>query len=356
MLKGRRRKVTADREDFWQAVMARDARFHSAFVYAVRSTGVYCRPTCPSRRPRREQVRFFLLPEQAEQAGFRPCRRCRPRLPAGDQLRKICRLIESNLDGPLTLETLGRQVGMSPHHLQRAFKQALNVSPRQYAGALRIAALKSALKEGHNVTTAMYGAGYGSSRGLYEQAQRRLGMTPGVYRRGGEGMEIAYTLLDCPLGRLLVAATLRGVCAVYLGDRDEPLIAALAEEYPRAAIRADEKGLGRWAAKILKHLKGKQPRLDLPLDLQATAFQQRVWQELQSIPYGETRTYRDVAERLGRPTATRAVARACATNPVSIVIPCHRVVREDGSLAGYRWGVERKQALLARERGEIRDR
>ena len=170
--------MTADREDFWQAVMARDARFHSAFVYAVRSTGVYCRPTCPSRRPRREQVRFFLLPEQAEQAGFRPCRRCRPRLPAGDQLRKICRLIESNLDGPLTLETLGRQVGMSPHHLQRAFKQALNVSPRQYAGALRIAALKSALKEGHNVTTAMYGAGYGSSRGLYEQAQRRLGMTP----------------------------------------------------------------------------------------------------------------------------------------------------------------------------------
>lgn len=342
--------MTADREDYWQAVMGRDARFHSAFVYAVRSTGIYCRPTCPSRRPKRAQVMFFAVPEQAEKAGFRPCRRCRPTLPAGEELRKICRIIEGNLEGPITLAALGRQAGMSPHHLQRSFKQALGVSPRQYADGLRLAALKTSLKEGHNVTAAMYGAGYGSSRGLYERARRQLGMTPGVYRRGGEGMQIGYALLDSPLGRLLVAATARGVCAVYMGDRDGPLITALAGEYPRAEIRRDEEGLGRWAAEVLNHLKGKQRRLDLPLDLQATSFQQRVWQELQSIPYGETRTYRQVAERLGRPTATRAVARACATNPVSLVIPCHRVVREDGGLAGYRWGVQRKQALLDKER------
>ena len=344
--------MTTDREEFWDAVMARDARFHSAFVYAVRSTGVYCRPTCPSRRPKREQVTFFALPEQAEKAGFRPCRRCRPRQPAGEKLRRICRMIESSLDGPLTLQSLGRQAGMSPQHLQRLFKHALGVSPRQYADALRLAALKTSLREGQNVTTAMYDAGYGSSRGLYERVQLRLGMTPGVYRRGGEGMQIAYAILDSPMGRLLVAATGRGVCAIYMGDRDEPLVASLAAEYPRAEIRRDEKGLRRWAAGILNHLKGRQPRLDLPLDLQATAFQLLVWRELQSIPYGETRTYRQVAKSLGRPNATRAVARACATNPVSIVIPCHRVVREDGGLAGYRWGVERKQALLEKERGK----
>ncbi len=264
-------------------------------------------------------------------------------------VRRTCRHIEANLEGPLTLAALGEHAGLSPGHLQRLFKRVTGISPRQYADACRLGVLKARLKDRRTVTMALYEAGYGSSSRLYERASAPLGMTPATYRRGGRHTAIRYTTADCPLGRLLLAGTDRGICALYLGDRDGPLEAALAREFP-AAERRREAGLGEWLAELLAHLEGRRPHLELPLDVQATAFQWRVWQELRAIPYGSTRTYTQIAERLGRPTAARAVARACATNPVSVVIPCHRVVRGDGSLGGYRWGLARKQALLDRQK------
>jgi len=337
--------------DRWQAVLERQP---GAFVYAVRSTGVYCRPTCPSRRPRREQVVFYDRPDQAERAGFRPCRRCRPAQDSdAEMVGRVCRAIEEHPDGRPALATLGREVGMSPYHLQRKFKRLTGVTPRQYAEALRVGRLKAGLQEGHDVTRAMYDAGYGSSSRLYEQAQSLLGMTPGAYRRGGAGMHIAYTIVDSALGRLLVAGTGRGVSAVYLGDADARLEAELRREYPLAELARDAAGVGDWVRKLVSHLDGGPRKLDLPLDVQATAFQWRVWEQLRAIPYGATRSYTQVARELGRPTATRAVARACATNPVSIVVPCHRVLRQDGHLGGYRWGLERKRKLLEKEKPQM---
>jgi AraC family transcriptional regulator of adaptative response/methylated-DNA-[protein]-cysteine methyltransferase len=240
---------------------------------------------------------------------------------------------------------------MSPYHLQRVFKRIVGVSPREYREALRVGEFKSRVKKGESVTSALYEAGYGSSSRLYENAGGRLGMTPAAYRRGGRGVSINYTIAGCPLGRLLVAATEKGVCSVRLGDSDKELEAALRTEYSEAEINRDDKTLGEWVGALVDHLQGKHPRLDLPLDVQATAFQWSVWQKLKEIPYGCTRSYSEVARAIGRPSAVRAVARACATNPVALVIPCHRVVREDQSLGGYRWGIERKRALLERERG-----
>lgn len=265
-------------------------------------------------------------------------------------VRHTCRYIEANLEGPLALAALGRYVGLSPHHLQRIFKRVTGITPRQYADACRLGRLKARLKQRRTVTMAMLEAGYGSTSRLYERAGPQLGMTPMTYKRNGRGMHIRYTLAACPLGRLLLAATERGVCAVSLGDADEPLEQVLFIEYAAAAIARDDAGLTPWVEQILAHLSGQQPHLDLPLDVQATAFQWRVWQELRAIPYGRTRTYGEVARALGQPTAARAVARACATNPVSLVVPCHRVVREDGGLGGYRWGLERKQTLLEQEK------
>jgi AraC family transcriptional regulator of adaptative response/methylated-DNA-[protein]-cysteine methyltransferase len=265
-------------------------------------------------------------------------------------VRRACRYIEANLEEPLTLAALAAHVGQSPGHLQRLFTRVTGISPREYADACRLGRLKERLKERKTVTTAMYEVGYGSSSRLYERAAAQLGMTPGTYRRGGRGMRLRYTVAACPLGRLLLAATERGVSAVYLGDEDGPLEEALRREYPAAEVTRDDRSLGGWLGELLEHLHGRRPHLDLPLDVQATAFQRRVWQELQAIPYGRTRSYGEVARRLGRPTATRAVARACATNPVSVVVPCHRVVREDGGLGGYRWGLERKRRLLEQER------
>jgi AraC family transcriptional regulator of adaptative response/methylated-DNA-[protein]-cysteine methyltransferase len=307
-------------------------------------------------------VIFFSFAEAAEQAGFRACKRCRPSAaPAADpnieKMRGVCRAIdevvladaggEAGLD--LTLAALSAKAGMSPHQLERAFRRAMGITPRQYADAQRMRRLKSRLKKGDDVTTALYEAGYGSSSRLYERAPSHLGMTPATYRRGGEGMQIHYTFADSPLGRMLVGATDRGISALYLGDSDSKLEAALRKEYPRAEISRDRNDLNKWLQKILAHLRGREPHLDLPTDVQATAFQRRVWEELRRIPYGATRTYSEVARSIGRPTAIRAVARACATNPVSVVVPCHRVVREDGNLAGYRWGVDRKRALLEHE-------
>ena len=346
-------------ESCWQAVLARDVRLDGRFVFAVRSTGIYCRPSCPSRRPRREQVLFFARPEAAERYGFRACRRCRAsdpgnHPPQSELVRQVCHLIDKHLQDEServpSLSALSAQTGFSPHHLQRTFKRWMGISPRQYADARRLGTLKRQLKKGDDVTTALYEAGYGSSSRLYERANGQLGMTPATYRRGGQGMQIGYAIVDSPLGRLLVAATQKGISALYLGDSDARIESALRREYPNAEIRRDENGMGEWVRRIVKHLQGAEPRLDLPVDVQATAFQRRVWEELRAIPYGATRSYSQIARAIGRPKANRAVARACATNPVSVVIPCHRVVREDGHLGGYRWGLHRKQALLEQER------
>lgn len=343
---------------YWRAVVGREPAADGTFVYAVRSTAIYCRPTCAARKPRRNQVVFFPGPEAAERAGFRACRRCRPRddaarAAAAALVRRVCGYIDAHLEEGVSLASLaeiGADAGLSPQRLQRTFRRVLGITPRQYADARRLAWLKGKLREGETVTRALYDAGYGSSSRLYERAPGHLGMTPATYRRGGQGMRIGYAIAASPLGRLLVASTPRGVCAVYLGDSDRALEAALAEEYPAAEILRDNGGADRWIAAVVRHLEGHHPRLDLPLDVQATAFQRRVWEELRAIPYGETRSYGDIARRLGEPGAARAVGRACATNPVSVVIPCHRAVREDGGLGGYRWGVERKQRLLTLER------
>ena len=345
-------------EKYWQAVLTRDNTSDGAFVYAVRSTGIYCNPSCPSRKPQRQQVLFFARPEAAEKAGFRPCRRCHPGEPSllenqVELVQQACRYIESHLEGPVTLATLGEQVHLSPYHLQRVFKRVMGISPRQYAEAYRLGKLKTQLKDGNSVTRALYEVGYSSSSRLYERTPAQLGMTPTDYRRGGKGMHINYTIVNCPLGRLLVAATEKGVCAVSLGDSDTSLESILTSEYPTANIQRDDHQLGQWVKALLDYLNGEQPHLDLPIDVQATAFQWRVWETLQAIPYGSTRSYREIAQAIGKPGASRAVAQACATNPVALIVPCHRVVRENGDFGGYRWGKERKQRLLAQEKKPV---
>ena len=347
-------------KDRWEAVRARDKRFDSAFVYGVRSTGIYCRPSCSARRPRRDQVVFFQMPEAAEQAGFRPCRRCRPdeaviQDPQVKRVQRLCRYIEQHdsPEQPLTLANMSGHVHVSPHHLQRIFKRMMGISPRKYAEACRLQRLKRLIKKGNTVTHALYEAGYGSSSRLYEGVSRRMGMTPGDYRRGGEGMRIRFTIANCPLGRLLVAATDKGACAVLIGKTDKALETALSSEYPAAEIHWEQDGLREYVTALLKYFSGKHPHLDLPLDIQVTAFQSRVYEALRAIPYGRTRTYGEIAEAIGHPRAVRAVARACATNPTAILIPCHRVIRKDGGAGGYRWGLGRKKVLLEKERGRV---
>jgi AraC family transcriptional regulator of adaptative response/methylated-DNA-[protein]-cysteine methyltransferase len=350
---GRSGAADARDERRWDAVLARDAGRDGDFVFAVSSTGVYCRPSCPARRPRRENVQFFLAPAQAEQAGYRACLRCRPKSVSGnaqsDGVKAICRFIEQHLDEPLTLNRLGKEFRQSPFHLQRRFKAALGITPREYADSCRLRLLKRNLQAGDNVTRAMYDAGYGSSSRLYEKTASQLGMTPDKYRRGAIAAAIRYTCADSPLGRMLIAATERGVCSIQFARSDGELLDGLRREFPFAARKSDEGGLRDWAGALLKHMKGKDLDSSLPLDIRATVFQRRVWTYLQSIPFGVTRSYSQVAKGIGRPTAVRAVARACATNPVAVAIPCHRVVREDGEMGGYRWGVERKKALLEME-------
>ena len=344
--------------ELWNAVLARDASRDGSFVFAVRSTGIYCRPSCPARRPKREQVSFFQIPEAAEQAGFRACRRCHPRRvrtsdPRIELVRRICHAIDDHNEEPQTLETLSAETGVSAHHLQRTFKDIMGITPRQYAESQRLKRFKANVKNGASVTDAMYDAGYGSSRALYEKSSAQLGMTPATYGRGGKGMRIVYTIADSPLGRLLVAATARGVCAVTLGDSDGELTRALFAEYPQASIDSKDTtispSLNLWLQQILDCLNGQTRRIDLPLDLQATAFQWRVWEELRRIPLGSTRSYQEIANAIGKPKAVRAVASACAKNRVALAIPCHRVIREDKSLGGYRWGLERKEKLLRQE-------
>jgi AraC family transcriptional regulator, regulatory protein of adaptative response / methylated-DNA-[protein]-cysteine methyltransferase len=339
----------------WDAVMARDGHHDGDFVFAVSTTGVYCRPSCPSKRPRRQNVTFFSHPEQAEKAGFRACLRCRPKSISGNPqsafAKEVCRYIEQHLDEPLTLDRLAKVFRQSPFHLQRRFKSALGVTPREYADSCRMRLLKRNLQAGDNVTRAMYDAGYGSSSRLYEKTSSQLGMTPDKYRRGAIAASIRYTCADSPLGRMLIAATDKGICAIQFARSDDELIEGLKHEFPFAVRKPDDSGLKQWAEALLSKMAGNKLDSALPLDIRATAFQRQVWTYLQSIPFGATRSYRDVAKAIGQPTASRAVARACATNPVAVAIPCHRVVRKDGNISGYRWGVQRKKRLLALEQG-----
>jgi AraC family transcriptional regulator of adaptative response/methylated-DNA-[protein]-cysteine methyltransferase len=341
----------------WNAVVARDSARDGEFVFAVSSTGVYCRPSCAARRPRRENVQFFARPEQAEQAGYRACLRCRPKSFSGntesDGVKAICRFIEQHLDEPLTLDRLGKEFHQSPFHLQRRFKAVLGITPREYADSCRLRMLKRNLQAGDSVTRAMYDAGYGSSSRLYEKTASQLGMTPDKYRRGAIAAAIRYTCADSPLGRMLIAATERGICAIQFARSDGELMEGLKREFPFAARKVDQGGLQSWVSALLRHMRGKDLDSSLPLDIRATAFQRRVWAYLQSIPFGVTRSYSQVAKGIGQPRAVRAVARACATNPVAVAIPCHRVVREDGSMGGYRWGIERKKALLEMEQSVV---
>ena len=337
---------------YWQATLARDSRADGKFVLAVRSTHIYCRPSCPARRPLRRNVIFFRTQEEAEKQGYRPCLRCRPNEIAGPIAlvqRAAQHLANSSEDG-IQLAGLAAALGTTQGTLRRAVFQVTGLKPRELAEALRVKRFKELLRSGKSITDALYETGYGSSSRVYERSNAQLGMTPATYRKGGKGMKIGYTIAKSPLGKVLVAATERGVSAVYLGDVESKLISELREEYPRAEIVPAADSYQRWVREIVQRIEGKQPRMELPLDLQATAFQRLVWQELQRIPRGRTRTYSEVARALGRPKAVRAVARACATNPVSIVVPCHRVIREDGTMAGYRWGVSRKEQLLAQER------
>ena len=337
----------------WQAVLARDAAQDGLFYYGVHTTGIFCRPACPSRRPRRENIQFFEDLESAQAAGFRPCLRCTPTQISARQraVAHVKRLLDESETAPALTE-LARVVQLSPAYLQRLFKAQVGVSPKQYALARRAERLKARLRSGSDVTTALFEAGHSSASTLYSAQTDQLGMAPGVYQKGGAGQRIAYTVVESKLGQMLVAATRRGLVAVRFGEEAE-LVAELRAEYPHAELSDDAPALQAHISAIQAYLAGQERRLNLPRDVSSTDFQRRVWEALQAIPYGQTRSYAQVAEMIGSPSAVRAVARACASNPVALIVPCHRVVRSGGALSGYRWGVERKRALLDAERSAL---
>ena len=347
-----------DGDEAWRAVQRRDPRFDGQFVYAVRSTHIYCRPSCPSRRPARERVTFYTAPAAAEEAGYRACRRCHPReaqlAPATIAIEKARLYIEAHPDQLITLTSLAEDVGLSPFHLQRTFKRLLGVSPREYQDSLRVSRFKSRLRAGDTVSRATYEAGFGSSSRVYERSDKTLGMTPAAFRRGGLGMHITYAVVDSPFGKLLVGATERGVCSVALGDSDSTLVSKLRADFPGAQIERGDHVHAEWVEEIVGHIGGGNLGLNVPLDVRGTAFQQQVWALLRKIPSGRTRSYGEIASELGNPRATRAVAQACASNKIAVVIPCHRVIRNDGELGGYKWGIERKKTLLEHERRQAR--
>lgn len=341
----------ADDAARWAAIAARDARADGQFFYAVRTTGVFCRPSCASRLPRRENVEFFADADRARAAGYRECKRCRPGgLPRELEIvRRACVALDADPQERLTLAQLGEAVHLSPFHLQRLFKRVLGVSPRQYQAARRGAVLRDALAQGADVTRASADAGFNSSSRLYESVAGELGMAPSAFRRKGAGLTIRYAGAATPLGRVLVAATEKGICRIAFGDSAKALSESLRADFENARCIEDAAGLAPFVAQIDAYLHGRRERIELPLDIAATAFQQRVWDALQRIPYGQTRSYSDIAETVGSPRAVRAVATACASNPVALAIPCHRVVQKGGSLAGYRWGLARKAALIDAE-------
>jgi AraC family transcriptional regulator of adaptative response/methylated-DNA-[protein]-cysteine methyltransferase len=335
----------------WEAVEQRRKTSDGLFFVAVTSTKIYCRPSCPSRTPMRKNIRFFRTPDECEAAGFRACRRCKPRDPVrGDValVKAISRRLNAS-DEPPTLADLSAEFGVSQFHLQRTFKRITGVSPRQYAAGRRAERLRDGLRNGNGVATAAYSAGFGSSSRLYEAAPALLGMTPARYGRGGAGMRIAYTITTCTYGRMIVGATEHGISSLGFGDRDAPMIEALHREYPHAAIERDDAGMRRRIDDVLRAVEDGTGHHQLPLDIRATAFKLRVWDALRKIPRGQTRSYSDIARAIGAPKAARAVGNACANNPVAVLIPCHRVIKEDGSLGNYGYGVERKTKLLERE-------
>lgn len=344
----------------WAAVLARDPAADGRFYYSVASTGVYCRPSCGARRPRPEHVRFHDSCAAAEQAGFRPCRRCRPNMPiaAGphtEALVRACRQIEES-DSVPTLAQLAEQAGLSVWHFHRLFKRHTGVTPKEYGKARRRQRIGSALRRGGSVTEAIYEAGYNSSGRFYEESATVLGMTPTTYRAGGLGMSIRFAIGESSLGSILVAQSERGICAILLGDEPQALVHELEGRFPRAELIGGDGDFEQLVARVVGFVDAPQLGLDLPLDLRGTAFQQRVWQALREIPPGQTISYRELAQRIGAPKAVRAVGAACGANALAVAIPCHRVVRSDGGLAGYRWGVERKRALLLKEqRGQPAD-
>ncbi len=341
------------RDPRWAAVVARDPAANGRFFYAVRTTGIYCRPGCASRTPRPGNVEFHRTVAAAERAGFRPCKRCQPDQPAlalrqAAKVTELCRLIESSERTP-TLEQLARHAGWSPWHLHRVFKAITGVTPRSYADAHRALRIRRGLERGEAVTETMYAAGFGSSSRFYEKTDGVLGMTPTRYKSGGAGTQIRFAVGRCSLGEILVAASTRGICAIALGDDADLLLRDLQDRFPRAALIGGDAKFERRVAQVIAFVESPKAACDLPLDVRGTAFQHKVWQALRRIPPGKTMTYAEIARRIGAPTAVRAVAGACAANAIAVVIPCHRVVRSDGTLSGYRWGVARKRALLARE-------
>ena len=337
----------------WAAVQARDRQADGSFVYAVRTTGIYCRPSCPSRQALRANVSFHLNAAAAERAGFRACKRCSPR-EAGNVDRhaaliaRLCRLIERSDKTP-TLQELATAASLSRFHLHRVFVAATGVTPREYAVTHRRRKLSASLRKGTRVTDAIYDAGYGSNSRFYAESTAALGMTPTRFRAGGEATTIRFALAECSLGSVLVAATDQGVCAILLGDDPELLLRDLQDRFPKAELLGGEKGFDRLVAQAIALVEAPRKGHTLPLDVRGTAFQLRVWKQLQSIPAGRTASYADIARGIKAPRATRAVAAACGANPVAVAIPCHRVVRSDGGLSGYRWGIERKRELLRRE-------
>jgi AraC family transcriptional regulator of adaptative response/methylated-DNA-[protein]-cysteine methyltransferase len=334
--------------------MTRDSGQDGDFVYAVSSTRIYCRPSCPSRRPFKSRVQFFATADSAEAAGYRACRRCEPRALARPGVRQVQvarEYLDQHPGENVTLERLGNVAGMSPYHLQRRFKQIVGLSPKAYVSAQRMDRMKSRLRQGHTVSRATYDAGYGSGSRVYEHARAGLGMTPGRYRKGGKGLQIVYAVHQTDFGQLLAAATDRGLCAVMLGDAASDLERKLQAEYPAAALERNDRGLTHYVEPIVRRLAGAEDKA-LPLDVEGTPFQWQVWEALRQIPAGETRSYQSIAREIGRPTAARAVARACASNQLALVIPCHRAVREHGEPGGYRWGAERKQQILEQERAQ----
>jgi AraC family transcriptional regulator, regulatory protein of adaptative response / methylated-DNA-[protein]-cysteine methyltransferase len=345
--------IEVEQDARWAQVVARDPGADGLFFFSVRTTGVYCRPSCASRRANPCNVSFHATAVAAEAAGFRPCKRCRPdqldaRRAAAERIARACRLIESADEVP-TLEQLARSVNLSPFHFHRLFKSATGVTPKQYAVAHRTRKLKAALHSGKSVTAAIFDAGFNSNSRFYENSAALLGMTPTDYRRGGGSAEIRFAVGQCSLGAVLVASSRRGVCAILLGDDPATLLRDLQDRFANATLIGGDRNFEALVARVVGLVEAPQRALDLPLDVQGTAFQQRVWEALRQIEPGSTATYADIACKIGQPAAARAVALACRDNPLAVAIPCHRVVRKDGGLSGYRWGIERKRSLLARE-------
>ena len=345
--------ATTSPDAMWAAVVARDASFAGQFYIAVKTTGVYCRPGCPARLPKRDNVRFFDTRDEAERAGFRPCKRCKPNQPSLDQVHaakvaQACRLIEAADEAP-KLDALAEIVGLSPYHFHRIFKQTVGVTPKAYAVAHRNKRVRAELPTSDTVTAAIYDAGFNSNGRFYANASEVLGMAPTDFREGGAGQDIRFAIAECWLGLVLIAASEKGVCAILFGDDPEELRCDLQDQFPRARLIGSDKSFEELTAKVIAFVEAPGQGLDLPLDIRGTAFQHRVWDALRRIPVGSTASYAEIAEKIGAPKAVRAVARACATNRIAVAIPCHRVVRSDGGLSGYRGGVERKRALLAKE-------